>query len=898
MQAHVGFLGNTAMSKLKLFLFPLLLTLMVVSLHWGIQSYLNQPFSPPDIKDKFQSLSFSPNQRYGNPEKGDMPTREEVKNDMMSIAGLTKRIRTYTVSQNLDVVAEIAQELGMKVSLGVWVDNADKTRTRNEIEIAVKLAKKYSSIDEILVGNEALLRHDISEIELISLMREVRERTGKKVSTGEIFDIWKTSPNLVANVDFIATHILPYWSGISPKKTVDTTFEEYDNLVEKYPGKPVWIAEFGWPSGRFNKKLATTSIGTEATIIREFVTQAEARHVRYNIVEAFDQPWKINEGDVGPYWGIMDANRTLKFPLVGEVINDPFWQSKVLFGSLLGVFLTIGFMFKRNQPIVEKFGIAVSGQLVGGLISAVALEPMTRYATTGLLASWVIGAPLILILALSSFDRLREIVIALWGRAPQRLIWVNDGQSRFNFTDKQAPLVSLHIPCCNEAPHVVKATLLSLAEMQYPNFEVLVIVNNSKPENATAIEAVCENLDSRFKFLNFPKVSGFKAGALNRALEFTAPDAEIIGVVDADYVVRPDWLSDLVPYFAKETVGIVQSPQEHTERDTTWTMRGMNSEYAGFFDVGMVIRNEDNAIITHGTMLLMRKSALEQVGGWGEKFICEDTELGLRLIEAGWETHYTNKRYGFGVLPDNMKAFRKQRDRWAYGAMRIMLAHFTNMVKPGKLTLAQRFHFLSGWSQWIAELIAVTMALGNIAWTGWIALSGRGEPPPVELDVAILASTVVCLLHSVVVHNAKVRRGFASSIWAAITGASLQAVVAKAIFRGLILANLPFNVTAKGGNNIGQGWKMLQDIRNEFVLACVLLGGAFVAWHTGVGVLAFKLFAITMMVQSFPHVLAVTLSLAEYVTNLKEIPASLLNFSSLGFGKSTDKKMSHSLLVD
>lgn len=883
------------MSKLKLFLVPLLLTILAISLHGGIQAYLNQPLNPPDITEKFESLSFSPNQRYGNPEDGDMPTREEVRKDLITIAGITKRIRTYTVSQNLDTVAEVAQELGIKVSLGVWVDDAYPKRTRDEIELAVKLAKRYSSIDEILVGNEALLRHDATENELIALMREVRERTGKKVSTGEILDIWKTSPNLVANVDFIAAHILPYWSGVSPKKAVATTFEEYDNLVEKYPGKPVWIAEFGWPSGRFNKKLATTSIGTEATLIREFVTQAEARNVRYNIVEAFDQPWKIKEGDVGPYWGIMDANRVMKFPLVGEVINDPFWQSKVVFGSLVGVLLTMGFMFRKHTSKMEKFGIAVSGQLVGAVISAVALEPMTRYATTGLLTSWIVGAPLILILALSSFDRLREIVIAMWGYDPKRLIWVKDGES--HPLDTKAPLVSLHIPCCNEAPHVVKATLLSLAELQYPNFEVLVIVNNSKPENATAIEAVLENLDSRFKFLNFPKVSGFKAGALNRALEFTDPKAEIIGVVDADYVVRPDWLSDLVPYFAKENVGIVQSPQEHTERDTTWAMRGMNSEYAGFFDVGMVIRNEDDAIITHGTMLLMRKSALEQVGGWGEKFICEDTELGLRLIEAGWETHYTNKRYGFGVLPDNMRAFRKQRDRWAYGAMRIMLSHFQHMVKPGKLTLAQRFHFMSGWSQWIAELIAVTMALGNIIWTSWIFFSGKGEPPPVELDVAILSSTVVCLLHSILVHNLKVKRGFKSSLWAAITGASLQAVVAKAIFRGLILANLPFNVTAKGGNNVGQGWKMLQDVRNEFLLATILLCGSAVAWNAGVGVLAFKLFAITMMVQSLPHILAVMLSIGEYVTNMKEVPVSLQAFHSvLEFAKFGNKKTNTAML--
>ena len=83
-------------------------------------------------------------------------------------------------------------------------------------------------------------------------------------------------------------------------------------------------------------------------------------------------------------------------------------------------------------------------------------------------------------------------------------------------------------------------------------------------------------------------------------------------MIDADYVVDPDWLKALVPLFADQRVGLVQSPQDHRDGDRSVLHRAMNAEYAGFFDIGMVQRNEVNAIIVHGTMCLIRRAAIEQ----------------------------------------------------------------------------------------------------------------------------------------------------------------------------------------------------------------------------------------------------------------------------------------------
>ena len=178
---------------------------------------------------------------------------------------------------------------------------------------------------------------------------------------------------------------------------------------------------------------------------------------------------------------------------------------------------------------------------------------------------------------------------------------------------------------------------------------------------------------------------GFKAGALRLALAHTAADAEIIGVIDADYVVQPDWLKDLVPLFADPTVGLVQAPQDHRDGERSVMHHAMNGEYAGFFDIGMVQRNEYNAIIVHGTMCLIRRAALEAAGGWSSDTICEDTDLGLTLLELGWQAHYTNKRYGHGLLPDSFEAYKKQRHRWAYGGFQILeeaLAPFPARREP------------------------------------------------------------------------------------------------------------------------------------------------------------------------------------------------------------------------
>jgi hypothetical protein len=284
----------------------------------------------------------------------------------------------------------------------------------------------------------------------------------------------------------------------------------------------------------------------------------------------------------------------------------------------------------------------------------------------------------------------------------------------------------------------------------------------------------------------------------------------------------------------------------------------MNGEYAGFFDIGMVQRNEDDAIVAHGTMLLIRRSAFDAVGGWASDTITEDTELGLRLLAAGYHSAYTNRRYGWGLLPDTYKAFKSQRDRWAYGAVQIMRKHW-RLMRPGRtgLTAAQKFHFLTGWSFWLSDAFGVLAAYFNLLWVPMILFVGV-LIPTVPFLLPILVAFVVNLAHCVLLYRARVGVPMGQVAGAALAAMSLQFTVARAIARGLLKVPLAFKRTEKGGlSKLLAGAARERIVRVETVSGLALLGGAAVLHFTNaLGAREVDLFALTLAVQSLPFLAA------------------------------------------
>jgi hypothetical protein len=349
---------------------------------------------------------------------------------------------------------------------------------------------------------------------------------------------------------------------------------------------------------------------------------------------------------------------------------------------------------------------------------------------------------------------------------------------------------------------------------------------------------------------------------LRVALQHTAPDAEIVGVLDADYVVSPDWLKDLVPAFADPKVGLVQAPQDHRDGARSPMHEAMNGEYAGFFDIGMVQRNEVNAIVTHGTMCLIRRSALIAAGSWSSDTICEDTDLGLTILELGFTAHYTNRRYGRGLLPDSYLAYKRQRDRWAYGGFQIMKKHWRRFL-PGRslLTREQKREFAMGWLSWLgAESVGVLVALLNLVWVPFVAIVGIAIPDKV-LTIPILAAFAVAVLHFVSLYRLRVPISGGRMLGAVFAAMALQWTVARAVGTGLVKDGLPFVVTTKGGagrrsSDFPAFW--------EAVIGALLVASAIFLHATNwERVHEIDLFAIALAVQSLPFLASVALAMLE-----------------------------------
>jgi cellulose synthase/poly-beta-1,6-N-acetylglucosamine synthase-like glycosyltransferase len=584
----------------------------------------------------------------------------------------------------------------------------------------------------------------------------------------------------------------------------------------------------------------------------------------YNIVEAIDQPWKFFEGGVGPYWGMLNASREPKFSWTGPIVNENYWKLAVI-ALLVGVLMSLPILRLSEPTAMQAFVLSAAANGVGAWVATVFAYWAGHYFVFGSAFALTLGLILLVPLVLIAMARIEEIAAIAFGRDPRRLIVKPETLAPATIGDSVSfPKVSIHIPAYFEPVEMLKQTLDAVARLDYPNFECVVIINNTPdPEFWQPIQDHCRALGERFKFINAEKVKGFKAGALRIAMDRTAADAEIIGIIDADYVVQPDWLKDLVPVFADPRVGLVQAPQEHRDGDRSLMHYIMNGEYAGFFDIGMVQRNEFNAIIVHGTMCLIRRSAMDMAGGWAGDTICEDTDLGLAIIEHGWLTHYTNHRYGHGLLPDTYEAFKKQRHRWAYGGFQIVKKHWRRFL-PGasRLTRDQRREFGLGWLNWLgAESLGVLVAILNLIWVPIVAFADIAIPDKI-LTLPIIAAFAVSLLHFVALYRLRVEVKAGQMLGAMIAAMSVQWTVSRAVAQGLITEHLPFARTSKGGLS-----RMSIEFQAfwEAVIGVLLLIGATVLIVTNEAkqVREIYVFAAVLVLESLPFLSAVAIALLE-----------------------------------
>lgn len=291
-----------------------------------------------------ESMSFAPFRRGQSPLTKAYPTAEQVTEDLQSLKGITRGIRTYTSREGLEVVPPEAAKLGINVMQGIWL-GPERDINDKEVAAAIELANKYpDAIKSLVVGNEVLLRKDLPVDELIGYIRKVKAAVKQPVTYADVWEFWLRFPQLLAEVDFITVHFLPYWEDlpIAASHSMPHIMEVYHEVKTRLPGKPITIGEVGWPSEGRSRRDAIPSRTEAAGFIADFMQVAKKEGLSYNLVEAFDQPWKVKlEGTVGGAWGVLNELRQPKFEVGGLVSNLPEWPLFAGLGVLMALILLV-----------------------------------------------------------------------------------------------------------------------------------------------------------------------------------------------------------------------------------------------------------------------------------------------------------------------------------------------------------------------------------------------------------------------------------------------------------------------------------------------------------------------------------------------------------------------------
>lgn len=837
---------------------------VVAACNWAAWRAFNPPLEAPEAPARVAGFAYNGFQRWESPLAKRFPGDDELHEDMKLLAAHTSRLRTYS-SAEIPQLAGIAARYGHKLTAGVWLD---RRSDNNEAEIAaaVEAVREHRNIERVIVGNETQLHGKLSPAELQAYLGRVRKAVRVPVSTAEPWHVWMRQPELARRVDFITIHVLPYWEGVPVEAAVEEALRRVEEVRARFPGKRVVIGEIGWPSGGEAVGVALATPERQAAFVRGFLARTADLGLDYYLMEAVDQPWKrATEGPVGAHWGLYDSARQPKFSFSGPVQADPYWRLKATLATALGLAAILPFLLRlAHLPLASRVAFAAVAQAVASLGVLLATRPLADYlraADTAVLALLLPGLVLMAAILLAQAFEFAEM---FWRGSLRR-----QASPRPLSPGTPAPFVSLHLACCNEPPDMVIATVDSLLALDWPEYEIVVVDNNTRDAALWApvqahVEAHAQALavsgrpGPALRFFHLPEWPGYKAGALNFALERTDARAAWIGVIDADYLVRPDWLRSVAGHFERGDVGIVQVPQAHRDWSDRLLRRMMNWEYEGFFRIGMHHRHERDAIVQHGTMTLIRRESLERVGGWAPACICEDTELGLRVLRQGQRAVYIDRVFGAGLVPADFDAYRRQRRRWAEGGMQILRLHAGALFGPSPLTLGQRYHFVAGWLPWIGDALHLLFSLMAIAWTVAIVATPQHFDVPMALFAVPLAVFFVArAVFGPLLYWRRVPCPPSDIAGAALAGMGLSHTIARGVLAGLAGRRAVFAVTRKATSGIAVAG-VLASVREEAALLAALLAciGA-VAWSRDAASASIAVWIAILAMQALPYAAAV-----------------------------------------
>jgi cellulose synthase/poly-beta-1,6-N-acetylglucosamine synthase-like glycosyltransferase len=392
------------------------------------------------------------------------------------------------------------------------------------------------------------------------------------------------------------------------------------------------------------------------------------------------------------------------------------------------------------------------------------------------------------------------------------------------------PMVSIHIPAHSEPPEILINTIKAVEKMDYPDFEIVVIDNNTAdPALWKPVEEYCKDRP-RVTFVHVGSWPGYKAGACNLALrQYTDPRAEIIALVDADDIVQPYYLRETVSYFSDPALGFVQTCEGNRDYEGSAYYTACVDSYKGFYLSVMSSRNERDTVPFVGTMGLFRRSALNEIGGWNEWCISEDTEASLRVLKAGWSGVYIPRCFGRGIVPPTFAGMNTQRHRWCFGAMQILRLHWRSLMPwdrspDNHLTAAQRRDYLMASLGWFRDLLMLGFALLLLTVSGLLLSSSKFALMPLAGDKSLLPMSLIIIATICMTWTlrhwttiTRVRAGLAL-----IVSLSATWVTALACMEGMSRREGVFLRTSKSGPGQHRLRKAIYLVRWETLLAVLL----------------------------------------------------------------------------
>lgn len=244
---------------------------------------------------------------------GDILTEKQIKRRLEIIKPYTQWVRSFSCTEGNELIPKIAKEMGMKTLVGAWLGNDNKIN-QQEVENLIKIAKE-GYVDIAAVGNEVMLRGDLTEDELLAFINRVKQSIpGIPVGYVDAYFEFEVKPRITAACDLVLANCYPYWEGCHIDYSLLYMKEMFTKAISAAQGKPVIISETGWPSQGTNFGAA---IPSDENFMKYFINTQKwsvEEDIEIFYFSSFDESWKVGaEGDVGAYWGIWDKDEKMKY---------------------------------------------------------------------------------------------------------------------------------------------------------------------------------------------------------------------------------------------------------------------------------------------------------------------------------------------------------------------------------------------------------------------------------------------------------------------------------------------------------------------------------------------------------------------------------------------------------